>query len=111
MDDTDTAPGLFRLETGAPMERAYPQPPPSIPHRIAGYEIDPNVDKCPSRRDRPNNSREGAPKISEIRCEDREGVALDHVARRRWFCTRCRGPQADAPILAGNSFRNANQLR
>lgn len=111
VDEPDAAPSVFRQETGGPMERAYRQQPPLIPHRIAGYEIDLKVNKCLSCHDWPNNVREGAPKVSETHYKDRDGVALDHVARNRWFCTQCHVPQANAPSLVGNSFRNANELR
>lgn len=111
VDEPDAAPGVFRQETGGPMERAYRQQPPLIPHRIAGYEIDLKVNKCLSCHDWPNNVREGAPKISETHYKDRDGVMLDHVARTRWFCTQCHVPQANAPSLVGNSFRNANEVR
>ncbi len=111
VDEPDTAPSVFRQETGGPMERAYRQQPPLIPHRIAGYEIDLKVNKCLSCHDWPNNVREGAPKISETHYKGRDGVMLDHVARNRWFCTQCHVPQANAPSLVGNTFRNANELR
>lgn len=111
VDEPDSAPSVFRQETGGPMERAYRQQPPLIPHRIAGYEIDLKVNKCLSCHDWPANVREGAPKVSETHYKDRDGVALDKVARSRWFCTQCHVPQANAPSPVGNSFKNATDLR
>lgn len=111
VDDPDSAPGVFGQETGGPMARAYRQQPPLIPHRIAGYEIDLKVNKCLSCHDWPSNVREGAPKVSETHYMSREGVALDHVSRSRWFCTQCHVPQANAPSLVGNQFRGANEVR
>ncbi|MCG8358085.1 MAG: nitrate reductase cytochrome c-type subunit, partial [Kiloniellales bacterium] len=67
--------------------RAYRQQPPLIPHRIDHYQIDLRVNKCLQCHDWPHNVQENAPKISETHYTNREGVALDHVARNRWFCT------------------------
>jgi cytochrome c-type protein NapB len=111
IDDPDHAPATFRQETGGPMERAYRQQPPLIPHRISGYQIDLRVNKCLSCHDWPANVKEGAPKVSETHYTDREGVALDKVAGTRWFCTQCHVPQANAPSLVSNTFTNANETR
>ncbi len=92
------------------MKRPCRQQPSLIPHRIGGYEIDFEVNKYLSCQDWPIDVREGAPKVSETHYKDRDGVALDHVARDRWFCTRCHVPQANAPSPVGNSFRNASEL-
>ena len=42
--------------------------------------------------------------MSETHYVNRNGVALEHVARTRWFCTQCHVPQTDAPALVGNTF-------
>ncbi len=111
IDELNEAPPTVRLRSGRPFPRAYRQQPPLIPHRIAGYQIDLRVNKCLSCHDWPNNVEEGAPKISETHYVDRNGVALDHVARTRWFCTQCHVPQTNAPSLVENEFRNAKDLR
>jgi len=90
--------------------RAYRQQPPLIPHRIDGYEIDLKVNQCMRCHDWPYNVDENAPKISETHYIDRNGVALDHVARMRWFCTQCHVPQARAPSLVRNDFKSAFDL-
>ncbi len=90
--------------------RAYRQQPPLIPHRIEKYQINLKVNQCMLCHDWPNNVAEGAPKISETHYVDRNGVALDYVARTRWFCTQCHVPQANARALVGNSFKPATEV-
>jgi cytochrome c-type protein NapB len=110
VNEINGAGDIARQNTAGRFERAYRQMPPLIPHRIAGYEIDLKVNKCLSCHDWPNNVEQGAPKVSETHYVSREGVALDHVARTRWFCNQCHVPQANAPELVSNSFRNAKDL-
>ncbi len=93
--------------TSGRFQRAYRQQPPMIPHRIRGYQIDLKANKCMSCHDWPNNVEQGAPKISETHYFDRAGVALDRVARTRWFCTQCHVPQANVKPLVDNGFVNA----
>lgn len=110
IDETNGATDIARQNTAGRFERAYRQQPPLVPHRIAGYEIDLKVNKCLSCHDWPKNVEQGAPKVSETHYVSREGVALDHVARTRWFCNQCHVPQANAPALVSNSFRNAKDV-
>ncbi len=87
--------------------RAYRQQPPMIPHNIVKYQINLKVNQCMRCHDWPHNIEEGAPKISETHYIDRNGVALDQVARTRWFCTQCHVPQVNARELRRNRFQSA----
>lgn len=109
--DTDQAPDIHGVKEGAGYGRAYRQQPPLIPHKIEKYEIDLKVNQCMYCHDWPNNTRMGAPKISETHYVDRQGNRLDHVARTRWFCVQCHVPQTDAPALVDNMFAPANTVR
>lgn len=111
IDESNGAGDIARQNTAGRFERAYRQQPPLIPHRIAGYEIDLKVNKCLSCHDWPKNVEQGAPKVSETHYVSRDGVALDHVARTRWFCTQCHVSQANAPELVKNVFRNAKEIQ
>ncbi len=84
--------------------RNYRQQPPLVPHKVAKYEIDLKVNQCLRCHDWPYNVEENAPKVSETHYTDREGAALDHIARARWFCNQCHVPQEDAPALVKNTF-------
>lgn len=92
------------------LERAYRQQPPLIPHRTNGYQISTKVNQCMNCHDWPNNVKEGAPKISETHYVDRSGIALDRVARTRWFCTQCHVTQANARELVTNTFKPATDV-
>lgn len=85
--------------------KAYRQQPPLIPHAIDRYEIDLKVNQCVRCHDWPGNVEENAPKMSETHYVNRDGVALERVARTRWFCNQCHVPQTDAPALVGNTFQ------
>ncbi|MEZ5824672.1 MAG: nitrate reductase cytochrome c-type subunit [Geminicoccaceae bacterium] len=111
IDAMDEAPENVRQNTAGLFGRAYRQQPPLIPHRIDGYEIDLKVNKCLSCHDWPGNVEQGAPKVSETHYVSREGIALDHVARTRYFCTQCHVPQANAPALVANTFKNAKEVQ
>ena len=87
--------------------RAYRQQPPLIPHRIDRYQINVKVNQCLRCHDWPYNVEEGAPKVSETHYIDRNGVALDQVARIRWFCNQCHVPQVNARALVDNTFKSA----
>jgi cytochrome c-type protein NapB len=107
IDEKSAPPQIFSTNEGGRLERNFRQQPPLIPHRIDKYEIDLKVNQCMRCHDWPGNADSGAPKISETHYVNRDGVALDHVARTRWFCTQCHVPQADAPALVGNNFEPA----
>ena len=110
IDEVNGAADIARQNTSGRFGRAYRQQPPLIPHRIAGYEIDLKVNQCLSCHDWPNNVEQGAPKVSETHYVSRDGVALDHIAGTRWFCNQCHVPQANAPELVSNTFRNAKEV-
>jgi cytochrome c-type protein NapB len=107
IDEADPAPEIHGVIEGRDFGRAYRQQPPLIPHRIDKYEVDLKVNQCLSCHAWPYTQDSGAPKLSETHFTDRDGQPTDEVAKRRWFCTQCHVPQADAPELVGNTFKNA----
>ena len=111
LPETGVAPDVRRQNTDSGrFSRAYRQQPPLIPHKIDAYEIDLKVNQCMRCHDWPYNVEEGAPKISETHYIDRDGVALDKVARTRWFCNQCHVPQVNARPLVDNTFRSAIEV-
>ena len=90
--------------------RAYPEQPPVIPHSIEGYQLSVNTNRCLSCHKREFTQGSGAPMISVTHYMDREGQMLADVSPRRYFCTACHVPQADAPALVGNSFVDMSEL-
>lgn len=110
LDENNTAPMVAKQDTKGQFKRAYRQQPPLIPHKIRGYEIDLKINQCMGCHDWPSNVDFGAPKISETHYINRDGVAVDYVARTRWFCTQCHVPQASAKALVGNNFKSALEV-
>jgi cytochrome c-type protein NapB len=111
VEENNTAPDIFSVREGKPLDRAYRQQPPLIPHKVERYEIDLKVNQCLRCHDWPNNTRENAPKVSETHYQDRAGNRLDQIAGTRWFCTQCHVPQTDALPLVDNKFAPATSVR
>lgn len=87
-----------------PIERDYVQQPPLIPHHIKGYKINMKFNKCLTCHSWTNYKDAGATKISQTHFSDRENNVMANVAARRYFCTQCHVPQADATPLVENTF-------
>ncbi len=104
--EPDTAPEIKHFaKDGLPIPRDYVQQPPLIPHKIAGYQIDVNSNKCLSCHSWANYKEAGATKISQTHFEDRDDNVLANISARRYFCTQCHVPQVNARPLVENTFR------
>ncbi|HHJ16174.1 MAG TPA: nitrate reductase cytochrome c-type subunit [Gammaproteobacteria bacterium] len=90
---------------GEPIARDYVQQPPLIPHKIKGYRIDLNSNKCLSCHSWKHYREAGATKISQTHFEDRDKNVMANVSARRYFCTQCHVPQAGAQPLVENTFK------
>ena len=105
------SPEIKKQATNQRFGRAYRQQPPLIPHKIEKYQINLKVNQCMRCHDWPYSVEEGAPKISETHYIDRSGVALDKVAKTRWFCTQCHVPQVYTRPLVPNRFKSAFETK
>lgn len=103
IEEATSPPEVMALQPGR-VARNYRQQPPLIPHSIEKYQIDLKVNQCLRCHDWPQNVEENAPKIGETHYLNREGIMLDAISRRRWFCNQCHVTQADATPLVGNTF-------
>jgi cytochrome c-type protein NapB len=111
LEETNPAPAAEKQSTvEGRFARAYRQQPPLIPHEFDPGGIDAKANQCLGCHDWPYNADVGAPKVSETHYVDRDGVALDRVARSRWFCTQCHVPQAAARPLVENTFKSAAEV-
>ena len=95
----------------APIARDYVQQPPLVPHDIEGYTINLNFNKCMSCHSWKNYIQAKATKISQTHFEDRQENVLANVSTRRYFCTQCHVPQADAKPLIENMFQPVQAIR
>lgn len=111
LDTTRKADELKRVQKdSAPIARDYVQQPPLIPHAIRGYRINTKNNKCLSCHSWENYREFGATKISMTHFTNRDGVELADVSPRRYFCTQCHVPQADAAPLVANEFKPVDAL-
>lgn len=105
-------PTAFRLRPdGPPLARDYVQQPPLIPHKVEGYEISLNFNKCMDCHSWSRYEEFNATKVSLTHFKDRDGGELSNISPRRYFCLQCHVPQMDAKALVENKFTRAEGLR
>jgi len=106
IDQDSKSPELKRYpKDGAPIVRDYVQQPPLVPHAIDRYKINLKSNKCLSCHSWKNYRQYDATKISQTHFEDRDANVLANVSARRYFCTQCHVPQANAKPLVENDFK------
>lgn len=91
-------------------KRNYPMQPPTIPHKIAGYRIDLNSNKCLSCHSRRQVVDSQAPMVSVTHYMDRDGNFLAEVSPRRYFCNQCHVAQTDVKPLVENTFQDIDTI-
>lgn len=87
------------------LERNYSQQPPVIPHRIDGYQVDKNFNKCLDCHAREKTAFSQAIPVSATHYIDRSGKVLERISTRRYFCMQCHVAQEGVAPLVGNGFR------
>lgn len=97
-------------ETDRRRARSYPEQPPTIPHKIEGYQLDMNSNKCLSCHARARVSESGAPMISITHFMDRDGQFLATVSPRRYFCNQCHVVQTEVAAPIENTFVDIDSL-
>jgi nitrate reductase (cytochrome), electron transfer subunit len=95
----------------APQPRDFLQQPPLIPHTTSGYQVTRNFNKCMDCHAWSKAAANGATKVGLTHFRDREGMELDNVSPRRYFCTQCHVAQTDAKPLVENTFQRARGLQ
>lgn len=91
-------------------QRAYAMQPPVIPHKIDGYQLDRNANRCMFCHARTKTQESQAPMISVTHFQDRDGNHLAELSPRRYFCLQCHVPQAQLNPLVGNRFVDVDML-
>ena len=111
LDREATPPKMSRVENrDIKRKRAYPMQPPTIPHKIDGYQVDLNVNKCMSCHSRRQTEDSQAPMISVTHYMDREGNFLADISPRRYFCEQCHVVQKETRALLTNEFVDIDEL-
>ncbi|MDH3282741.1 MAG: nitrate reductase cytochrome c-type subunit [Gammaproteobacteria bacterium] len=90
--------------------RNYPMQPPTIPHKIDGYQVDLNSNKCLSCHSRRRTEESQAPMVSVTHYMDRDGNFLAEVSPRRYFCNQCHVTQTNARPLVENTFQDVDTI-
>lgn len=90
--------------------RNYPEQPPMIPHKIDGYVVDMNANKCLSCHSRTRTGESGAPMVSITHFMDRDAQFRATVSPRRYFCNQCHVPQRQVDPMVENTFVDVDTL-
>ncbi|MHC8508921.1 MAG: nitrate reductase cytochrome c-type subunit [Rhodospirillales bacterium] len=97
-------------ETARKRTRAYPEQPPTIPHKISGYQLDAKVNQCLSCHARARVAESNAPMVSITHFMDRDGQFLAAVSPRRYFCNQCHVVQERVEAPVKNTFIDIDSL-
>lgn len=90
--------------------RNYAQQPPVIPHRIDGYQVDKNFNKCLDCHSRTKAETYQAVSVSVTHYHDRDGNTLEQISTRRYFCVQCHVPQDNVSPIVNNTFQDVDSL-
>ncbi|HJV76544.1 MAG TPA: nitrate reductase cytochrome c-type subunit [Noviherbaspirillum sp.] len=90
--------------------RNYAMQPPIVPHKIEGYQLDKNANRCMMCHARTRTQESQAPMISVTHFMDRDGNFLAELSPRRYFCLQCHVPQANLNPLINNQFIDAETM-
>jgi len=111
LTDIPDAPRLQEYEdSDKKRQRNYPMQPPTIPHKIDGYVVDLNSNRCLSCHHRRRTEESQAPMVSVTHYMDRDGNFLAEVSPRRYFCSQCHVPQMPGGALIGNTFEDVTEM-
>ena len=86
--------------------RSHPMQPPTIPHKIEGYQLDRDVNRCLFCHARTRIEETRAIPLSVTHYMDRDGNVRGDVSPRRYFCTQCHVPQDEVKPLVDNRFED-----
>lgn len=103
----DTRPPLLRnaINDDNRLERSHPMQPPVIPHRVDGYQVTRDFNKCMDCHAAERTAFSQAVPVSLTHYLDRNGRKLDRISTRRYFCQQCHVAQDPVQPLIGNRFR------
>jgi nitrate reductase (cytochrome), electron transfer subunit len=90
--------------------RSYDMQPPTIPHRVDGYQVDKNFNKCLDCHARAKSEFSQAVPVSSTHYRDRDDNVLGQVSTRRYFCMQCHVPQDAVKLPVGNGFQDVDTV-
>jgi cytochrome c-type protein NapB len=103
----ETSPPLLRnaVNDDTRLKRNFTLQPPIIPHRVDGYQVTKDFNKCLDCHAREKTAFSQAVPVSETHYFDRNGKKLDRISTRRYFCQQCHVAQEPVPPIVGNGFK------
>ncbi|HCY61512.1 MAG TPA: periplasmic nitrate reductase electron transfer subunit [Oxalobacteraceae bacterium] len=111
LNETTNPPPLLNPDNSdVRRQRNYAMQPPVIPHKVEGYQIDKNANRCMMCHARTRTQESQAPMISVTHFMDRQGNFLAELSPRRYFCMQCHVPQANVNPLIENRFIDADAI-
>lgn len=111
LDQEEKAPLMAKeINDDKRTDRDYPMAAPTIPHKIEGYQIDLNANKCLSCHNRQRVEESQATMVSVTHFMNRDGNFLADVSPNRYFCTQCHASQLDVTPLIDNEFISMDEL-
>jgi nitrate reductase (cytochrome), electron transfer subunit len=90
--------------------RNYDMQPPIVPHRVDGYQVDRNFNKCLDCHARARTEFSQAVPVSATHYIDRSGKVLAQISTRRYFCQQCHVAQEPARPLVANTFEDVDTV-
>ena len=111
LDQTTVPPPIVNPDNSdVRRSRNYAMQPPVVPHKIEGYQLDRNANRCMMCHARTRTQESQAPMISVTHFMDRDGNFLAELSPRRYFCLQCHVPQANLNPLVTNQFRDVDTM-
>ena len=111
LDDEARPPPLANQENkDVRRNRAFAMQPPTIPHRIDGYQVDRNANRCVGCHSRTRIEETRAIPIPATHYMDRDGTLRGDISPRRYFCTQCHVPQDEVKPLVDNAYQDFEAL-
>ena len=92
-------------------QRAFAMQPPTIPHKIEGYQLDRNANRCMFCHARTRVEETRAIPVSPTHYIDRDGTIRGDISPRRYFCTQCHVPQDEVKPLVENRYQDFDAVR
>lgn len=90
--------------------RNYDMQPPTIPHRVDGYQVDRAFNKCLDCHARTRTEISQATPVSPTHYINRQGKVLPTISTRRYFCQQCHVAQEPVKPIVENTFQDVDTV-
>ena len=105
-DDSDVFANKRNRAMSGGFDVSFEDQPPMIPHNIDKTRISAQENSCLKCHTKEDAKVENAVKPPKSHYYSRGKQKGKSISPRRYFCTQCHVPQADAPELVKNNYKN-----